>query len=120
MYSENSNQTMNQVVYIFQEIKNNQWKIVKQLSPRSRVVAVDYKRWLFMKGSNCRLLLAKIWCLDRWLLMGGGCTWFDCRALLKNKSQHYLKGLLNTRNVNELKNICLNLTLGLTNRIFYL
>ena len=52
--------------------------------------------------------------------MRGGCTWFDCRALRKNRSQHYLKGLLNTRNVNELKDICLILTLGLTNRIFYL
>ena len=53
MYSENSNQTMNKVVTILQEIKNNQWKIVKHLSPR--VVAVDYKRWWFMKGSNCGL-----------------------------------------------------------------
>ena len=53
MYSENSNQTMNQVVTILQEIKNNQWKIVKDLSPR--VVADDYKRWLIMKDSNCRL-----------------------------------------------------------------
>ena len=42
------------------------------------------------------------------------------RALLKNRNQHYLKGLLDTRNANELKNICVNLTLGLTNRIFYL
>ena len=48
MYSENSNQTMNQVVTILREIKNNQWKIVKHLSPR--VIEVDYKRWLFMKG----------------------------------------------------------------------
>ena len=39
--------------------------------------------------------------------MAGGCTWFDCRALLKDRSQHYLKGLLKTRNVNELKNIML-------------
>ena len=70
-----------------------------------------------MKGSNCGLCLAKSWCLDRWSLMGGDCTWFDLRALLKVS---LLTGLLNTRNVNELKNICLNLTLGLTNRIFYL
>ena len=50
MYSENSNQTMNQVVTILQEIKNNQWKLVKHLS--RRVVEVDYKGWLFMKGAN--------------------------------------------------------------------
>ena len=65
---------MRQVV-AHKEVKNNEKSINRQ---PENVVAVAYKRWSFMRGSNSE----KTWCFGyscRWSLMGGGHTWrFDC------------------------------------------
>ena len=48
------------------------------ISPKI-VVAVAFRKWSFMIGSNWKALTGKIFCvLDRQSLMGGGRTWsFD-------------------------------------------
>ena len=77
------------------------WKIISRQAPKVVAVAIAYRRWSFMRGSNYkaltaeRLWLRKFWCFGlavdygRWSLTRGGRTWrFDRIQIEADNTYH--------------------------------
>ena len=74
LYSEWHSRNIHHGINVcLQEVKSSENHLPKQW-PQSRVQVVNYQRFY------CTFLTGKIFdVVDKWLLVGGGCTWrFNC------------------------------------------